>query len=135
MPTPAVIVKFAFRNRRDTGRANDPTSIDFIGSKDCTDFQVIKAVDGLEWQENDEEKVWTINDSKVIMLMANGEYNCYGIRVRSISGRWHACLQNIQMWTRDTGNHDCIPSFVVRRRLRQTGEGGLMEGRGNPNLE
>ena len=93
---PTVIGKFSFRNRRESGHtANNPLDFEFVGSTNCASWTVIQTFSGVVWSENDEEKVYDIEN---INLMKHYGFSCYGIRIKKISGKSAPCIQDIKMW-------------------------------------
>jgi len=85
--------KFSFRNRRESGHVkNNPSMFDFVGSNDCSSWKILKAVDWVVWQGNDQEQSWQIEENN------RQDFNCYGIQVRAISGSYHVAIQDVKMW-------------------------------------
>jgi len=90
--TPITVGAFSFRNRREPKHgANNPVDFDFVGSDDCLDWTTIKSVDNVTWTGNDQLKAWTIDEGD------RRKFACFGIRVRTISGKRHAAIQDIRM--------------------------------------
>ena len=99
LPRPTVIGKFSLRNRRELGsRLYDRLQFDFIGSKDCINWQVLLPVSHVLWTTDDEEKTWQITNPKTLQLMKNCSYNCYGISVYEIEGQQMPGIQDFKMW-------------------------------------